>query len=244
VPESTTNTQPEPAAAAVAPAVAGAGPLPESGVIGALSPRTLGPQLVYGGLVPFLVYQLGRHKGLADATALAWASCVPAVVVCASWAVRRRLQIIPAISLIGIVLGVVSVTLLHGSELLLKLRESVFTGAFGLVCLATLVLPVRPLMFHIGRAITGSSDRQGVGAYTELWERPEARRVFFVLTAVWGVGLLGEAVLRTVLALELSTGSFIAVAHVLGWAVMGSLLYWTVGYIRRSRRQAEVAAVA
>jgi len=40
---------------------------------------------------------------------------------------------------------------------MLKMRESVVTGLFGVVCLLTLVLPVKPAMFVMGRALTAGA---------------------------------------------------------------------------------------
>lgn len=210
----------------------------ESHALGALRLRTLGPQILTGGVAPFVVYEIGRHYGLADSIALALSAVPPALSVLGSWAWRRRLDPIGAVALISIVAGLVAMAFLNGNEVLFKMRDSVITGAFGLVCLVTLVAPVKPAMFVMGRALTGDADKDKVGEFDALWEEPRARRVFTVLTAVWGVGLVAEAAARAALIYVLSTGVFLAVTPVVFWVVLGSLIYFTVTYVRASRRRA------
>ena len=213
-------------------------PAVESHAMGALSPRAMAPQILTGGVAPLVVYQIARHAGVADASALALSSVPPAASVVGSWAWRRRLDPIGTIALVSIAAGLVAMGLLHGSEVMLKMRESVVTGLFGVICLVTLAVPVKPAMFVMGRALTGASDRQRVAEFDDLWDVPEARRVFVVLTAVWGVALVAEAAVRAALALTLSTGTFLAVTPIVNWAVLGSLIYFTIAYVRARRRDA------
>lgn len=221
-----------------------AGPGAEEHALGALTPRALAPQLVTGGVAPFAAYALARHGGLPDATALALSSVPPLLAVGVEGAWRRRLNIFGAIALVGIVAGLVAMALLHGNELTLKMRESVVTGFFGLVCLASLVAPGRPVMFHMGRALAGGAGAERVQEFDALWERPEARRVFTLLTAWWGTGLVLEAGLRALLAVELPTGEFLVVTPVIGWVVIGALVYLTIRYTRLTRRRAAAAEAA
>jgi hypothetical protein len=210
----------------------------------ALSPRALARQALTGGVAPLVVYQLARHAGAADATALAISAAPPALAVVVEWLWRRSLNVIGAIVLVGILLGLGAVGVLHGDELVLKMRESVVTGVFGLVCLVSLVLPGRPAMFHIGRALAGAGNPEGREAFDGLWEEPRARRVFRIVTLGWGLGFAVEAGLRALLALELPTGTFLAVTPPVGWVIIGSLTYWTITYIRASRRLGEAEAAA
>lgn len=225
-------------------AAAVAAPSAEDHALGALNPSRLLTQALTGGVAPLVVYEIGRHAGLADATALAVSAVPPALSIVVEWAWRRVLNVIGAIVLVGILLGLAAVFVLHGNELLLKMRESVVTGLFGLVCLASLALPVRPALFHVGRALAGAGDRERGREFAALWAEQRARRVFTVMTAAWGIGLLLEAGVRAALAAELSTGRFLTFSPVVGWVVIGSLLYWTITYTRASRARAEAEATA
>jgi hypothetical protein len=179
-----------------------------------------------------------------DSTALALSSIPPAASVLGSWAWRRRLDPIGVIALVSIGAGLAAMAALGGNELMLKMRESVVTGLFGVVCLLSLALPVKPAMFVMGRALTAGADRSRLDEFDTLWEMAESRRVFVVLTAVWGVALVLEAALRAVLALTLATGPFLAVTPVVGWTVIGSLIYFTIAYVRARRRLVPDASMA
>ncbi|HUY65025.1 MAG TPA: VC0807 family protein [Acidimicrobiales bacterium] len=216
-------------------------PAPEEHALGALSPRAMAPQVLTGGVAPFVAYEVARHFAAPDSWALAVSSVPPAVAVLGEWAWRRRLNVVGAIALVGIVAGLVSLTVLHGGELVLKMRESVVTGAFGIVCLVTLAGPWRPAMFYMGRALAGARGPSSTADFDTLWERSEARRAFTVVTAAWGVGLVLEAGMRAVLALEVPTGPFLVVTPILGWSVIGGLLFFTIRYSRMSRARAVAA---
>ncbi len=227
-----------------AEALAAPAPAPEDHAMAALAPRMLLWQMVSGGVAPLVAYELARTAGLADATSLALSAAPPAIAIVGEWAWRRRLNVIGVIVLIGIVLGLGALAFLHGDELVLKMRDSVVTGAFGAICLVTLVLPVRPAMFYVGRALASAGDRSRRQEFDGLWEFPRARRTFTLLTLGWGAGLVLEAGLRALLAFELSTGRFLAVTPVVNWIVIGALLYWTITYTRSSRRRGEAEAEA
>jgi hypothetical protein len=146
---------------------------------------------------------------------------------------RRHGQIEPIgiISLIGIVVGLIGAVALHGNATLLKVRESLLTGLFGVVCLGSLVA-ARPVMFYLGRAFATGGDPVKVAEFNTMWNRPGAPRRFRIVTAVWGLALLGEAVLRTVLALTISTQRFLEIAPVVGWVTIGALMWYSTMSIR------------
>src|SRR5207253_1328774 len=62
---------------------------------------------------------------------------------------HRRLDPIAVVVLLGITTDGVAL-LFGGSPGLLLVRESMFTGAFGAACFASLLLP-RPMMFYFSR---------------------------------------------------------------------------------------------
>jgi len=202
--------------------------------------RRLLPQLLIAGVLPIIGYSLLRPHVGSDATALAAVMVFPLADI----AIERRrhggFEPIGLISLVGIAVGLVGAVLLHGNATLLKLRESMLTGVFGLVCLASL-LAARPAMFYMGRAFATGGDPTKADDFEVLWVMPGAARRFRVVTAVWGVGLLGETVLRTVLALTISTERFLEVAPIVGWVVIGALIWYSARVTRAAEREAELA---
>jgi len=199
--------------------------------------RSLAPKVVVAGVLPFIGYNLLRPHVGSDATALEAVTLFPVADVGVERWRRGRFEPIGMIALVGIALGLVGAVVSHGDATLLKLRESVITGALGVVCLVSLFLR-RPVMFFLGRTFATGGDPKAVAEFNTIWDRPGAPRRFRRVTAVWGVGLLGEAVGRTILAYTLSTGRFLAVTPVLGWGVIGGLIWYTVKERRAGERLA------
>ena len=117
------------------------------------------------------------------------------------------------------------------------MRESVVTGAFGAACLASLATGPRPAMFYMGRTFASLRGPSAMAEFERLWDLPAARRSFYVMTLVWGIGLLAEGALRASLALVFPTGTFLVVAPVASWGVTGSLIYFTIIYVKAARRR-------
>jgi len=200
--------------------------------------RALGPGAIGGGLVPLAVYAVVRPQVGGDAPALMIAGVPAAGWVLLQWARKRSIDPIGCIVLFGFVAGIITSVLLGGSAFVLKVRDSAFTALFGLACLASLLAP-RPVMFFIGRALSAGTDEVKLAAYDELWTLPTAPRTFRIVTAAWGLGLLGEAALRVVLAEALPTAAFLAASPVLAGVVIGGLFAFTVWFSRRARRLGE-----
>ena len=198
----------------------------------------MAPSVVGGAVVPLTVYYLVRRHVSSDAEALMIAGVFPAGWVAIEWARRRRLDPIGAITLFGFLAGALISVLLGGNAFVLKVRDSAFTALFGVTCLASLAAR-RPMMFHLGKALSAGHDERRRRAYDELYELPTVPRVFAIITVCWGVGLILEGAARVLLALVLPTGPFLAVSPVLGFAVFGGLFLFTVLYSRRARRLGE-----
>jgi hypothetical protein len=195
-------------------------------------------------VVPLTVYYVVRHHVSSDQRALIIAGFFPAAWIVFQW-IRGRvggrgnsLDPIGAIVLFGFVVGVSVSELLHGNAFVLKVRDSAFTVTFGVACLISL-LAKRPMMFHIGKAMSAGDDPRRQAAYDELWDIDQAKRVFRIITVVWAIGLIVEASLRIVLAALLSTGVFLAVSPVIAFVSFGGLGVFTGVYSARSRKRGE-----
>ena len=92
---------------------------------------------------------------------------------------------------------------------------SVPTVVFGAACLGSLATR-RPLMFGFSLEFIGPDTPTG-REMTNLWQYEKFRRIFRIITIVWGVGFLLEAALRVVIVYNTSTGT--AMASVEGHAV-------------------------
>src|SRR5579859_6778789 len=106
--------------------------------------------IVLNAVIPVILYKLSkRYISPSELTALILATTFPIGKSIFDVARRGQVDPISIVVLIGIATDGVAL-LLGGSARLLLVRESLFTGAFGLACFVSLLLP-RPLMFYFGR---------------------------------------------------------------------------------------------
>jgi hypothetical protein len=201
--------------------------------------RTLGPNILIAGILPLIGFTLLRPYVGSDATALSAVMVFPVGELTYQRWRHGGFEPIGVISLVGILIGLAGAVLLHGDALLLKLRESVVTGLFGLACLAS-IFRRRPIMFYAGRLFATGGDTSRNAEFDTIWERPGAPARFRLTTAIWGVALVTESIVRTVLALTIPTAAFLAIAPVLGFGTIGGLIWMSA----RSIRAGEAHAVA
>lgn len=188
--------------------------------------RMLLPNLIVAGVFPVVGYALLRPHVDSDAVALAIVLVFPVAEILYERIRRGRFEPIGIISMVGITLGLIGALAFNGSATLLKVRESALTGAFGVLCLLSLAAP-RPAMFYLGRMFATGGDPARTAEFEEIWQLPTVPRRFRIVTLVWGVGLLSEAVFRTILALTIDTQTFLVVSQIVNWGVLGGLLWYS-----------------
>lgn len=59
------------------------------------------------------------------------------------------------------------------------------------------------------------------------------------MTVVWGVALLGEAVVRTILVYELTVTEFLAVSNFVMYGFIGAAIVFTVSFRKRAKKRFE-----
>lgn len=200
--------------------------------------RTLLPQIVVSGIIPVAVYALIRPHVPSDAVGLMIVSVFPVAQICWDRFHHGRRDPISVLILVAIALGVVLGLTLNGNTLLLKIRQSAFTGLFGLACLLSLLFP-RPLMFLLAREFATGGDPVKRAAFAGRWYLPTMPRRFRIVTLVWGIGLVAETTAQTVMALRLPTQTFLVLNQVVSGAFLGSLLAYSFVATRRGERYAE-----
>src|SRR5580658_5056008 len=150
---------------------------------------------------PLVLYQLLRSAGHSAVISLVLSGIFPAIGVAIKFARSRRVDAIGVLVLAGIAVGTL-VGLLSGNARLVLIEGSVPTAVFGVLCLASL-WSSRPLMYRFAIEFMGEDSPRG-REFESLWQYQEFRRVFGVITIVWGVGYLAEAGAR-VLIVELTS---------------------------------------
>jgi hypothetical protein len=188
---------------------------------------------------PLALYQVLRSAGHSTVVSLVLSGIFPAVGVLIKFTRSRRVDAIGVLVLVGIAVGTL-VGLLSGNARLFLIEGSVPTAVFGIVCLASL-RSRRPLMYRFAIEFMGEDSPRG-REFESLWQYEQFRRVFRVITIVWGVAYLAEAAARVVIVELTSTGTALAISKVMPYVVAGLLFAWTFGYGRWSKRRGERAA--
>jgi len=177
--------------------------------------------------LPLLAVQWLLHAGVSVIVALSLSAVFPLADTLVTIVRSRRVSPLGALSLIS------------GNPVFALAKESVFTGVFGLVFLGSLAT-ARPLIFGLGRTSSTGGDAAGMAEWDARWDRqPAFRRVLRIMTLVWGLGLLGEAVARVAVALTLPVTLATIVSPALQVVAFGGLILWTAVYARVMRRRAE-----
>jgi len=190
---------------------------------------------------PLVAYYLLRSAGVSAVAALLLSGVFPALGVAIGAVRHRRLDVVGALVLAGIVVGTVLGLLSHSARLVL-VEGSVPTAIFGVACLGSLWAR-HPLMFSFAREFTGPDTAKG-REMTRLWQYHGYRRIFRVITAVWGAAFLLEAALRVVVAYSTSAGTALAISKVTPFVFLAILSAWTVAYGAHHRKKGERIAAA
>lgn len=195
--------------------------------------RSIAPQGLISGVLPLVVYAVIRPQLSSDAEGLLIVLVFPVAETVFEAAKTKRLEPIGIISMTGITLGIAGALTLNGDALLLKIRSSAITGAFGAGCLFSLTF-AKPVMWHLARAFAteGSGEKQEL--FDALWFLPRVAGRFKLITVTWGTVLLAEAGIQISLALTLSTGDFLVVSLALNATALAGLLIGTRTFVRAS----------
>jgi hypothetical protein len=203
--------------------------------------RSIAIIVVFDVAGPLVAYSRLRAAGLSAVSALIISGVLPAIGVVIGIIQQRRLDVIGAMVLLGILVGTVLGLLSHNARLVL-IEGSVPTALFGLVCLGSLWAR-RPLMFSFALEFLGPHTAQG-REMSNLWQHWTARHAFRVITAAWGFAYLAEAAVRVVVIQHTSTSAALAISKVMPFIFAATLGIWTGLYGAQQRHKAErIAAV-
>jgi hypothetical protein len=200
--------------------------------------RGLLVSMVLNALVPVLLYQFAkRYFAASELAALSAAAMFPL-----AWSVVDLLRVgsldpVAVLSLVSIVVSMIAV-LLGGSPKLLLIRESFFTGAFGLACFVSLCAP-RPIMFYFSRYFTAGRDAARIADFDRGWQRPGFRRTMRLITIVWGATSLVEFAVRIALVYTLPAATVLVVSPIVLGGLLLVTISWTFAYGKRMRARAE-----
>jgi intracellular septation protein A len=198
--------------------------------------RSLMPNLVINGVLPIILYQVLTGHGVAEVPALVAGSVFPLGYSVWDWVRSRHLDVIAMISLSFIVVSAAA-SLISGSPRFTLIKESIFTGNFGLVFFGSL-LAARPLMFYIAGKFWTGGDPVRIQQWNDRWQYPSFRHAMRVITAIWGLTFVVDAVVRVGLVFMLSTSVFLVASQLLFYGMFAATFTLTMTYGRRAQRKA------
>ncbi|HEY6419891.1 MAG TPA: VC0807 family protein [Candidatus Binataceae bacterium] len=198
------------------------------------------PTLVCDVAMPIVAFNVLTREGVSTLWALVAGGLFPALNNLRVWAKSRRLEPLGIIVMTFLAVGTAA-SLISGSVFFALIKESFLTATFGLICLGSLFAE-RPLMFYINRQFVAGEDPVRLAWWNGLWEVPAFRAAQRLVTTVWGIAYLVEALVRVGFALVLSPAQVVAISPVMAFGVMIVLIAWTRRYMlalreRRLREQ-------
>ncbi|TDK58819.1 hypothetical protein E2K98_21660 [Bacillus salipaludis] len=193
--------------------------------------------IVINGAIPVLVYNLllGHFSSFVS---LLLATLIPLGDNLYRVVKFRKADAFGIFMLTGFLLSLAAFVL-GGNERLILLRESMVTGLLGLIFLGSLFF-AKPLIYHFAIRFSASNQGEKKGQFTKNWEIPYFRFVLRVMTAIWGIALLGEAAVKIVLVYELSISSFLAVSQIIFYCFIGVAILFTIIYRRYAKKRLDL----
>jgi len=181
-------------------------------------------------------YFLAHWLGASDSVALLAGSAVALTRVLYVAARNRKFDVFAAVML-GVFLVGLGLSLLTGDAKFLLIKESFATGIAALAFIGSCFVG-RPLIYHAALRMQ-EGDPARAAEFERKWsDLPEFRRNFRIMSAVWGVGLLFDAVARIPLVLALSTSAAVTASTVLFIATMVLLSLWNVRFVKHIQARA------
>ncbi|MDX6258989.1 MAG: hypothetical protein QOH84_677, partial [Kribbellaceae bacterium] len=175
-------------------------------------------------VVPLLIFYALRQSGVGVVGATLAGSVIPVLRTAYSLVRDRKVDWMAVFMISALAVGTIASLALHSPRMLLA-KDGVITALCGFWMLGTLVAR-KPLLLAIGRGIAEAKRGKGGGeVWASRWEvEPRFRHGLRLITAVWGVGLVFDAVVRVVIAYALPLDAVPGVTTV-QWIVLFVLLY-------------------
>ncbi|WP_168789249.1 VC0807 family protein [Paraburkholderia aromaticivorans] len=184
--------------------------------------------LIVNVALPWLAYRLAfPHCGQLGALA---ASALP-LIAWMSWDLLRyrHFDALSALVLVGILLSLLAISVgLGGNARMREIEEPMVSGMIGASFLVSLALP-KPLVFYLARSTMSREDHRNIESFEKHWrERPSLVAYIRLMTLVWGIGLTGENILRSLIVWQWPDDPHSAIAsNVLRYGVYAGLTAWT-----------------
>ncbi|WP_112241788.1 VC0807 family protein [Kribbella monticola] len=154
-------------------------------------------------VVPLLIFYGLRRAGVGVVGATLAGSVIPVVRTAYSLVRGAKVDWLAIFMISALALGTIASLAMDSPRMLLA-KDGVITALCGFWMLGTL-LAGKPLLLSIGRGIAEAKRGKGGGEiWASRWDtEPRFRHGLRLITAVWGIGLVLDAVVRVVIAYTL-----------------------------------------
>ena len=186
--------------------------------------------LVLDLAMPIVAYFVLRQWGVPTLIALVAGGVFPLANIARGWIASRTIEPLGVIVMVVIAIGTAA-SLLSGSVFVALLKDSVLTGCFGLVCLGTLFMTEKPLMFYLLRQFVAGDDPARLQWWEGTWKHAPFRAALRRVTAVWGVSYIVAALIGAACAWLLKPSQVVIISPVLALATLASLAIWTRAHL-------------
>ncbi|MFI9385845.1 VC0807 family protein [Kutzneria sp. NPDC052558] len=183
--------------------------------------RSLLPSIAFNAVVPLVVYTLVRPYFASDVSALVVAGAIPLLMTVGGFLVRRKVNAIGVMSVIGFVVAVVVQLLTGGDGFIVKIKGVLITGPVGVIFLLSALIG-RPLIGVIFRYLARRNPNRRLPNHHQST----------VTTLLIGGMLTLSAAATVVMALTLPTTVYLALSDVVGLGIVG-LGFLAIFLVRR-----------
>lgn len=190
-------------------------------------------------VLPYAIYSAMAPQ-YGDVNALLAASIPPLGWSIVEFIRHRKLDALSLLVLAGIALSILAF-FGGGGVRMLQLREKLVTGILGLVFLASALLG-RPLIYQLARANVARKSPDQIQTFDSLKENARFRHAMMVMTVVWGVVLILDTIMASILVFIVSIKTYLIVSPIESFGVIGALSVWTAWYARLMKRRGRQAA--
>ncbi|MGF9846675.1 VC0807 family protein [Priestia megaterium] len=182
-------------------------------------------------VLPYLIYTILKTH-ITSIIALSLAACVPLVDTLYHLIKDKKLDTFSSFIFSGIVLSIVAAWI-GGDERFILLRESYVTGIMGLVFLLSLLAP-KPLIYYFAMRFISNKS-----VMTKRWEEEVSFRHFIrIMAAVWGIGLMIEALVKVIIVYEYPISKALVISPIAQYIIIAILIYWNIRFVNQRKEKA------
>jgi len=198
----------------------------------------VGLDLAVNFAAPVLIFGWAQPQW-GEARALLASSVAPVLWGIGTFARERKADALSVIALAGISLSLLTF-LGGGSAQLIALKEKMVTLLFAFAFLGSAMIG-KPLIYPLARATMARQSKEAAENFDRRRDEAPVRYTVTVMTWVWGLGLLADALLSILLVYSLPMRLYLIAGPLLSYATFGGLAAWTFLYRRYRTKKVATA---